>query len=148
MNRATGIEKLKNQSVKDDKWLNNAQWRQDNEAWLDLSFAIAVKILRTLREKSMTQKDLAELLGLSPQYINKIVKGSENLTIETITRIENALNIRLLQVPEIAFTQIYTMQPNITPKPLYQSAHAFKGTFSHADSPEWTPCKQPEKRAS
>jgi transcriptional regulator with XRE-family HTH domain len=107
MNNVRVLEKLKNQSVKDDKWLNEAQWRQDNEAWLDISFAIAVKILRTLRERNMTQKDLAELLGLTPQYVNKIVKGAENLSLETISKIGNALNISLIEVPGFSFYQPY-----------------------------------------
>lgn len=100
MSKLKVLEKLKNQSIKDEGWLKEAKWRQENEAWLDLSFAIAVKILRTLRNRNMTQKDLAVALGLSPQYVNKIVKGSENLTIETITKIEKALQISLIEVPD------------------------------------------------
>jgi len=103
----TFIEKLKSQSIKDSNWLESAKWRQQNEAWLDVSFAIALKILRTLREKNMKQKDLADLLGLSPQYINKIVKGSENLTIETISRIEQVLQIKLIEVPKFNLVESY-----------------------------------------
>ena len=103
----TFIEKLKSQSIKDSNWLEKAKWRQENEAWLDISFAIALKILRVLREKNMKQKDLADLLDLSPQYINKIVKGSENLTIETISRIEQALKIKLIEVPNFNLVENY-----------------------------------------
>lgn len=113
------LEKLKNQSIKDETWIKEAEWREKNEAWLDLSFAIAVNILRTLRNRNMTQKDLAETLGLTPQYVNKIVKGSENLTLETITKIENALGVQLILVPEFSFSQIYEVHPATTPKPNY-----------------------------
>lgn len=105
MSKLKVLEQLKNQSIKDEGWLKEAKWRHENEAWLDLSFAIAVKILRTLRNRNMTQKDLADILGLSPQYVNKIVKGSENLTIETITKIEKALQISLIEVPDFCFTE-------------------------------------------
>lgn len=98
-------EKLKNQSQKDDMWLQDALYRQENESWLDISFAIAVKVLETLREKKITQKQLAEKMGLSPQYINKVVKGSENLTIETITRFEKALSVKLIAVPQYEFME-------------------------------------------
>ncbi|TVQ12797.1 MAG: XRE family transcriptional regulator [Bacteroidetes bacterium] len=86
-------------------WLQDALYRQENESWLDISFAIAVKVLETLREKKITQKQLAEKMGLSPQYINKVVKGSENLTIETITRFEKALSVKLIAVPQYEFME-------------------------------------------
>jgi transcriptional regulator with XRE-family HTH domain len=43
----------------------------------------------------MTQKDLAERMNVSPQYISKIVKGAENLSLETITALEEALSVDL-----------------------------------------------------
>ncbi len=141
------IQKLKSQSIKDDTWIKEAEWRQKNEAWLDISFAIAVKILRTLRNRNMTQKDLAEILGLSPQYVNKIVKGSENLTIETITKIEYALDIQLIQVPEFSFSQVYEIQPATTPKPKYYALTAYTMKLDPLEVQEGTPCTQPEKAA-
>ena len=47
----------------------------------------------------MSQKKLADKMGVSPQYINKVVKGKENLTLETITKIEQILGIILINVP-------------------------------------------------
>ena len=141
------LEKLKNQSIKDDTWTKEAEWREKNEAWLDLSFAIAVKILRTLRNRNMTQKDLAETLGLTPQYVNKIVKGSENLTIETITKIEKALGVQLIQVPEYSFSQIYEVHPATTPKPKYYALKAYTMVLDPLEVQEGMPCKQPEKAA-
>ena len=46
----------------------------------------------------MTQRKLAEKMGVSPQYINKVVKGKENLTLETIAKIEDVLGITLIEV--------------------------------------------------
>jgi len=87
-------------AIKDTTWLQDAQWRQSNADWLDLSAAIALKILRFLREHEMTQKELADQLGFSPQYINKLVKGSENLTLETICKIQKVLRIRLVEIAD------------------------------------------------
>jgi len=92
-------QRLFAQSIKDSKWLEQAKWRAENEAWLDLSFSIALMIGRWLRANGMSQKELAERLGYSPQYVSKIVKGSENLTLETITKIEKVLGIKLIEVP-------------------------------------------------
>lgn len=91
-------EKLKN-AKQDMTWLPEAKARQENHAWLKISFAIGVNVLRALRANKMTQRDLAEQLKCSPQYVNKIVKGSENLTLETICKLEKALSIKLIETP-------------------------------------------------
>jgi transcriptional regulator with XRE-family HTH domain len=38
------------------------------------------------------------MLGVSPQQVNKILKGSENLTLDTIEKIELVLGIELITV--------------------------------------------------
>lgn len=37
-------------------------------------------------------------MDVTPQYVNKIVKGKENLSLETIWKIEEALGINLISV--------------------------------------------------
>ena len=123
-------DKLKRQSKKDDKWLQDALYRQENESWLDLSFAIAVKVLETLREKKLTQKELAEEMGLSPQYINKVVKGSENLTLETITRLEKALGIKLINIPRFEFVENYKPEEYIYTSQFFYSKEKSVGKHS------------------
>ncbi len=87
-------------------WLKKAQWREDNKEWLHRSAKIAIKILSKLRnnrnegKSPSSQKDLAEMMGVSPQQVNKMVKGSENLTLETISKIEKALGIQLMEISE------------------------------------------------
>jgi hypothetical protein len=86
--------------VSDEKsgWLAKAKWREENQDWLDISFAIAVKILAAFRANKKTgtfpksQKELAEAMDCSPQYVNKLLKGTENLQLETITKIGSILN--------------------------------------------------------
>ena len=87
-------EKLLKESKPDTEWLKEAQWRQDNEAWLDISFEIAVKVGSVLKKKNMTQKELAEKMACSSQFISTLLKGSENLTLETICKIEKVLEIK------------------------------------------------------
>jgi transcriptional regulator with XRE-family HTH domain len=57
---------------------------------------IAMKILDRLEELGWSQKRLAEELQVSPQQVNKIVKGSENLTLETLVKLQKILKISLL----------------------------------------------------
>lgn len=85
-------------STFDQGWYEDAIWRQENKKWLDLSFAIALRILTELKTKSISQVKLAEMVGCTPQYINKVLKGTENLQLETIVKIENALETSLIHV--------------------------------------------------
>ncbi len=80
-------------------WMQQVEYFEKNREWLDKSAEIAVRILSTLSRLSLSQKDLAERTGVSPQYINKVVKGRENLSLETISKIEKALQIRLVEIP-------------------------------------------------
>lgn len=99
-------KKIKSEA-KTNNWLQKAKERKANQDWLDISFKIATKILRYLRESGMTQKDLAQKLDCSPQYLSKILKGKENFTIETISRIQNIIKVQLIQVPEFSFAIEY-----------------------------------------
>jgi transcriptional regulator with XRE-family HTH domain len=99
MNKNDLKAKLLAGAKSDATWMKEAEERIINEKWQDLSFAIAVRILSSLKEKKMTQVQLAEKVGVSAQMINKIVKGKENLTLETISKISSALDIPLLEVP-------------------------------------------------
>jgi len=100
-------KRLISESKKDDSWLKAAEWRQKNEYWLRVSQDIAIKILSYLRSKNMSQKDLAALLEFSPQHVSKILKGKENLTIESICRIERALQIKLIDTSVFQTTTQY-----------------------------------------
>lgn len=82
------------------KWVEESNLRLKNKERLHYSQQVAVRILRTLREKKLTQKDLADLLEVSPQTVNKWARGSENFTFYTIVRIEKALDIKLMQIYE------------------------------------------------
>jgi len=111
-------------SKKESGWLEKAKWRQENEDWLDISFSIAVKILSALNSNKKAnispknQKELAETMGCSAQYINKLLKGKENLQIETICKIQRILNINLIEVPKAAIknTIDYEVTKSVTNK--------------------------------
>lgn len=97
----TSIQKRLESLVSDkpSRWEERALWRKENEAWLKKSAEIALKVLREIRVKSITQKDLAERVGVSSQQINKLLKGQENMSLATICKLESALGISLITVP-------------------------------------------------
>lgn len=85
-------EKIIKGFKKKSNWLSEAKARKESRAWRELSFAISIKILRYLRINKITQKTLAESLEWSPQQLNKILKGKENLTLDTICKLQKATN--------------------------------------------------------
>lgn len=107
MKNSVNKEKLKKYITKEPSdWMAQADYYEVNKDWLDKSAMIAIKILSTLRSQSITQKALAESIGVSPQYINKVVKGYENLSLETICKIERSLGIALIAVPTYEASQV------------------------------------------
>lgn len=92
------VDRLKGyQSETPTKWREAASERRANKDWLRYSQQIAMKMLDKMESVGMTQKHLAEVMGCSQQYISKILKGRENLSLETLSKIEAALGISILQ---------------------------------------------------
>jgi len=74
------------------------RFEEENKEWLDHSGHIAVAVLFVLQAKNMTQKALAEKMGISPQQVNKIVQGRENMSLQTIGKLETALGVSLIRI--------------------------------------------------
>lgn len=68
-----------------------------NKSWLRYSQRIAMMMLDRMEELGLTQKLLAERMGCSQQYVSRVLKGTENLSIETIFKIESALKLNILE---------------------------------------------------
>ena len=86
---------LERRSVRTN-WREHAQWRRENRHWLRYSGFIALKVMKRIEELGISQKELAEKLGCSPQYISRLLKGTENLTLETISKLEDCLQMDIL----------------------------------------------------
>jgi transcriptional regulator with XRE-family HTH domain len=120
-------------------WRKKAKWRKENRAWLKRSQAIALRVLRSLRSRKMSQKDLAEMMGVTPQHISKIVKGRENLTLETIAKLEGALGIALMDVPCYEERQrVCVSDESIFPYVQAAPQRTFEKRYSYSDSQEMT----------
>lgn len=87
--------------------LQNLKERKKNRAMLRESQSIAFKVLMRLETLKWTQKKLAEKLEVTPQQVSKIISGKENLTLETLVKLQNVLEIPLLVTSiERAFDEI------------------------------------------
>lgn len=79
------------------KWRESAVARRENKEWLRYSQHIAMMMLDKMEELGLAQKAVAERMGCSQQYVSRVLKGRENLSIETIFKIESALGLQILE---------------------------------------------------
>lgn len=94
----TIIDKLReHSSPTPSKWREEAEYRRANKSWLRYSQHIALLMLDKMEEAGMNQRQLAEKMSCSQQYISKILKGQENLSLETLAKIESALGISIIK---------------------------------------------------
>ena len=70
---------------------------QDKRDWTQYSRAIAVLMSKRMSELGLTQKMLAEKMNCTQQYISKMLKGQKNMSLETISKIENTLSIEIIK---------------------------------------------------
>ena len=84
-------------SATPSKWREKAEARLANKEWLRYSQNIAMMMFDKMDELGLTQKAVAERMGCSQQYISRVLKGTENLSIETISKIESALELQILE---------------------------------------------------
>lgn len=85
------------QSDTPSHWRENAQWRRDNDDWLRYAQFITLQVMKSMDEQGVTQKQLAERIGCTQQYVSNLLKGSTNMTLETIARLEKALDIDIVR---------------------------------------------------
>lgn len=99
-------------SDKPSNFLSKLAYYKANKNWIDQSSKVAINVLETLRAKGLSQKDLAEKMNVSAQQVNKIIKGKQNLTFETVGKLENALGISLMEI--IDYRQIAEIKTSAT----------------------------------
>jgi len=68
---------------------------------IDLLFQIGRRIAELRAASDMTQERFAEKAGITPQYLQRVEAGNENLTIRSLERFSV-----LLDVPVVDFFQM------------------------------------------
>lgn len=87
---------MKNQSDTPGKWREEAEYRRKNGRWLLYSAMICLRVKARMEETGMTQVVLAEKLGCTQQHVSMLLKGKNNLTLETIAKFEEALDFDII----------------------------------------------------
>lgn len=97
-------QKLEQTSIKDTTWLEEFKFRYENKDLLDLLFEIELKIGSILNQNNKTNTfpknyiELADAIGFTHHQLNNLLKGKENIEINTICKIEKILNTKLIEV--------------------------------------------------
>lgn len=65
----------------------------ENAGWLRWSRQLAVTLIGYMQDNGLKRADLAARLGVSPQYVSKLLSGTENLSFKSLANIEDKLGI-------------------------------------------------------
>ncbi len=67
--------------------------RKDGRLQIDAAkFELSEQIFQAMEDKGISEAELSRRLGVSRAYINKILQGNANLTIESLVKIGRALD--------------------------------------------------------
>lgn len=93
-------------------WAEKAKLKIKNKKGLNYSAQIAMRILSIIEDtENFNQESLAATLEVSPQQISKILKGQQNLTLNTIGNLSDALGFELISFPPYKDSFIRLMPP-------------------------------------
>ena len=114
-------------------WKRQAQEELEAWDWKQYSYMIAIKARRQMGRLQMTQKQLAEAMGCTQQYVSLLLSGNLNMTLETIARLEKALQFTILD--ELKTLETRYRLPNNPPQYLSEGPGPAYGGDS-GSSPE------------
>ncbi len=89
----------KHESAAPSEFEKDAQYRIQNERWLRWSMSISLKIIDYMQLNGLSRADIAQRLGVSSQYVSRILAGNINHSLKSIAEMEDALGINLLPTP-------------------------------------------------
>jgi transcriptional regulator with XRE-family HTH domain len=78
------------------RFCENAKWRRENAGWLRWSRQVALSLIDYMQMHGLKRAELAEKLGVTPQYVSKLLSGKENLSFKSVANIEEKLGINCL----------------------------------------------------
>jgi transcriptional regulator with XRE-family HTH domain len=79
-------------------WKAKAATRLKEKGILRDQREVCLIVLEELGDRKMTQAALAALMDVSPQFVNRLLKGDENFTFQTIHKLQDALGIRIMTI--------------------------------------------------
>ncbi|MBS7230931.1 helix-turn-helix transcriptional regulator [Flavobacterium psychroterrae] len=93
------LEQLIDESNFNNSWKEDFQLQLENELD-DFYFELSVRIIERMDLLGWNQVVLAEKLGVSKQYVSKLLKSKQNLGLESIFKIQQILELKLIAIPD------------------------------------------------
>ena len=87
-----------NQSETPSRFVEEANWRKENAGWLRWSRQLATNLIGYMQDNGLKRADLADRLGVSPQYVSRLLSSTENLSFKSIANIEEKLGISCMEI--------------------------------------------------
>ena len=79
-------------------FVEEARQRQADALWLKWSRNVSMAIIDYMDKNRLSQSDLAEKLGVSRQYVSKLLSGKVNFSFKTIAELEEKLGIECMAI--------------------------------------------------
>jgi transcriptional regulator with XRE-family HTH domain len=83
------------------QWKERAAKDRKNRRKISRAQEFALSLMDYMDDQGIKQKELARLMDVTPQQVNKILRAKSNLTFETIDKIEEALGVTI-STPQIS----------------------------------------------
>lgn len=92
-----------------------AETPKELEIFVRLYADITVRINQLLKEKGLSQKDLAEAMNKKPSEISKWLSGEHNFTLRSLAKLQAELNEEIICIPkQKVFTDAKQHQTTMT----------------------------------
>lgn len=72
-----------------DKLMDTIEYKVESFA-----FNISIQVFNRMKELNISQVDLAKRMNVTKSYISQILKGNKNMTIETIVKLSEILDMQ------------------------------------------------------
>lgn len=81
-------------------WMKEDEVARGKKEEIKATTMIIMRLIDYMEKHQMSQTDLARVLGVTPQYINKLIHGQDNsFRIETAIEYGQKLGIKLIEIP-------------------------------------------------
>jgi transcriptional regulator with XRE-family HTH domain len=61
---------------------------------------IAVRVTECLKLRGLRQEEFANMTGIKVSFVNRVMKAKANLTLQTMSKLELALDLELIRVSD------------------------------------------------
>ncbi len=113
-----------------DTWLEENQ-NPETDRFIERNLEITQKVCSILKQRNIRKKEFAKMLGKKPSEITKWLSGLHNLTLKSITKMEVALGVNLMN-PEPQYVYLGRIEGGT--KEMLASKNDYEQTYYTQDA--------------